>query len=183
MSARILILLVVAAGLAVFVALRIPAPGTQVDQQRAQDRPPDEKTLLLIQRDPPPGEEPDVPPEFDIKVEVDTSSGKNRLVFYITEAHGYYVQVPYVQIWRKEPGQEIQPEHALYVIDLMVDNYIKANETFKDCIEVTGPELADVGGDIGTNENWAARVYDHSCARVKNPDKFPELDKTGRYCG
>ncbi len=183
MNARLLILLVGAAGLAVFVAFRTSAPPRQTDTGESQGSLLKQIDLLVIQQPPPPGEEPEVPPEFDIQVEVDASGGKNRLVFYISEAHGYYVQAPYIQIWWKEPGQEIEPENSLYVIDMMVNNYIKAGETFKDCIEVTGPELFDVGGDIGSSENWAATVYRHSCARVKNPDEFPSVDKTGRYCG
>ena len=176
MNARTLILLVLAAGLAVFLAMRTSAPPTPPVQDVTQGTPADPGLLW-------PGEEPDEPPEFDIQLEIDTSTGKNRLVYYVTETHGFYVNTFYIRFWWHPAGETIDEQDSPHSFRHFVNNYIKAGETLKDCIEVTGPEIANAGGDIGTAENWSAKVEDWIHVRLKNRDPLLEVDPTGRNCG
>ncbi len=82
MGARFVILLVVAGGLALYFAVKDPTADTSQPDPALKIYPDDEGVLFW--RKDLPGEEPAVPPEFDITVEVDTSTGKNRLYLYIS---------------------------------------------------------------------------------------------------
>jgi len=179
MKARMLILLVAAAGLAIYYALREP-PVHEVPIQTAEGKPPDwehEKPLWTF---PLPGDLPDVPPSFDITVEVDTSSGKNRLYFNVTETHGYYVEAPRIRFWYsggdKYPNFEDSPITRTHYLN----RYVKANETLRFCIELVPAELAHVGGDIGATGDWSAIVihYPPGRYRVANPDPLPRVDES-----
>ncbi len=134
---------------------------------------------------PPPGDEPEERPVFDVRIEVDKSTPKNRVVLYISETHGYYVECPIIELWWHEAGNETGPEDLPepYPIQYDINNVILANQTFKDCIEITNPELEPVGGDIGTDDNWSGRVIGYSHARLKNMDPPRVLPKSGRECG
>jgi len=185
MSARLIILLAVAGVLAVALALR-PAkpPPPAFEGTIADDKNRDRKELDLLGtrlwlRELP-GEEPPEPPILHIDVAVDTSSGKNRLVYNITEEHGYYVETLWVDFWYKD-AEHPTKEESLLVVTHPIENYVKANETLTGCIELNPAELEDVGGDIGTTENWGARIYrkEGSRARAQNPDPLPPLGDAG----
>ena len=185
MSARTIILLVLAAGMAVFLALRSSAPPTPPEPPLPVNDNDNTSGLLWTLEGPcePPCEEPDIPPEFDIQTEIDTSSGKNRLVLYVTEAHGFYVNTMYLRIWFHEAGEVIDQEDSPHSFQHFVNNYVKAGETLKYCIELTDPEIAAAGGDIGTGDNWSAEVEEWSHVRAKNRDPLLEVEETGRHCG
>lgn len=188
MSARLLILVAIAVGLAVAFAMKKPAAppspatsevekedDTEILLDPGQSKQDAEESKKRLTERPLPGEEPQIPPELDIRVEVDTSRGKNRLFFYITEKHGYYVEVFDIDFWYKDSDKVIGPKNSPYTFGHHLEKYLKANETMKDCIEVVSAELARVGGDIGTSVNWDARVHYHGRAREKNPEKLPVL--------
>lgn len=189
MGVRLIILVVVAAGLAVFFAVRKPANPAEVEEGSVTtlDDPsltPAEREELRISREtqtplgqrPLPGEEPAIPPQLEIRVEANPESGKNRLIFYISEAHGYYVEEFDIRFWWKPDGQDIAMEDSpLIVVHRIINKYLKANETFQDCVEVVDAELKRVGGSIGKTENWAAAIVQHGRARAKNPDPLPLL--------
>lgn len=179
MSARLLILIVLAGGLAVYFAVgkntapTVIEPTTDDDdgmtkEELAQKR--IEQTELC--RRPLPGKEPAEPPNLAVTVEVDQTSGKNRLFFNVSESHGYYVETFRIQVWYKREGVT-GPENSPLRWTLYVDNYLKANETFRTCAEVVPAELSLVGGDIGSTRNWDAKIVWHCRAREKNPDPLP----------
>jgi hypothetical protein len=187
MRARLLILVAIAVGLAVAFAMKKPvappSPATSESEKESdteilldseQDKGRVEEWKKRLADRPLPGEEPKIPPELDIRVEVDTTQGKNRLFFYITEKHGYYVEVFGIDFWYKD-AQATGPENSPLPIRHHLEKYLKASETMKDCIEVVSAELAKVGGDIGTSANWDARIHHHGRARDKNPEKLPVL--------
>ncbi|UCE59396.1 MAG: hypothetical protein JSU63_18380 [Phycisphaerales bacterium] len=107
------------------------------------------------------------------------------MVLYITEAHGYYVECPIVEVWWHEAGVDTGPEGLLepYPVTYDVNNVMLANQTFKDCITITNPELEPVGGDLGTDDNWSGRVVGYSHVRLENIDPPRNLPKSGGDCG
>ena len=180
MSPRLVILLAVAVVLAIGVAYKINRPVPEAIEEPDSELDADEdleslreKQKTLRERDLP-GSEPPEEPDLSIQVEVNTQSGKNRLVFYITEAHGYYVEEFDIAFWYKEkPDTDFEESPVSFVHHL--ENYVRAGETLRDCIEVVPAELRHVGGDIGTSENWGARILRHGRSRAENPARLPPL--------
>ena len=190
MKARLLILIVLAGGLAVYFAVgknRAPTvveTVTQGEDPDGREMTPDqikrkrEEQTELCKR-PLPGVEPPEKPDLAVTVEVDPTGKKNRLYFNISESHGYYVETFRIQAWYKREGVT-GPEDSPLEWTLYVDNYLKANETFRTCAEVVPAELSRVGGDMGTTANWDAKIIWHCRARAKNPDPLPFVTDMGR---
>lgn len=156
MKPRFLILLVILAAAGVWTFTRTPAeepkdqPYVPVVEQR------------LISKVPLAGEEPEVAPEFDASVRVDTSTGKNRIFIEITEANGLFVSTMKVQVYHKDR------ERA--VLEVYLDRVLPVDGTLTHFVEVVPAELAMIGGDIGASEDWSANVYWHHRARLEDPD-------------
>lgn len=181
MKPRMLILLVLAGGLALYFATSKSQPITEVDQDTPTLYMGDADGLTTEQREmlkkrlaelPLPGDEPPDPPDISVQVEVDTSAGKNRLYFTLSEAHGYYVETFRLQVWYKVTP-DMEPEDSPLVLGHYLDRFVKANETLRDCMEVVPAELADIDGDIGTTADWGVRLVSHGRARDNNPDPLP----------
>jgi len=179
MSARLLILIVLAGGLAVYFAVgtnRAPAvvdpAADDGDWMTQEERDRIEIEKIELSERPLPGREPAEPPDLAVTVEVDRTSGKNRLCFNITERHGYYVETFRIQVWYKREGVT-GPENSPFPFTVYKNEFLKANETFRTCAEVVPAELSLVGGDIGTTQNWDASMIYHGRAREKNPDPLP----------
>ena len=186
MSARLLILIVLAGGLAVYFAVgknRAPAvveaDAENADLMTEEERDRIDQEKLELSKRPLPGKEPMEPPDLAVTVEVDRTSGKNRLYFNITESHGYYVETFRINVWYKREGVT-GPENSPLHFTVYKDEYLKANETFRTCAEVVPAELVLVGGDIGTTENWDADIIYHGRSREKNPDSLPIITDMGR---
>ena len=185
MSPRLLILIAAAAGMAIFLAMRPAPPALDLVAAEEPTFLPAEKgqslkqirvvQTMLSERELP-GEEPAIPAEFDIQVEVDPSGEKNRLYFYIDELHGYYVETIHLELWYLPTPDTTQDESPL-MVPALINDYIKANETYKGCLEVVPAELNDLAGDtgIGADENWRGRVIDYDRARETNPDPLPPV--------
>lgn len=185
MRARLLILLGMAGILAVVVAVKVSNPSQALpDEEEGSTLSPDEQARLdmlkssLASRDLP-GEEPPEKPEFQVQVEVNQTSGKNRLDFWVTETHGYFVETLKMQIWYKtNPDMEL--EDSSFHIEQHFEAFITAGETLKLCMELVPAELRHVGDGMGVSENWGARVTYYHRARVENPDPLPLLAKNDR---
>jgi len=185
MRARLLILLGMAAILAVVVAVKVSNPNETIpeDDDGPKLSPVDQKRLdtmktSLASRDLP-GEEPGEKPEFQVQVEVNQTSGKNRLDFWVTETHGYFVETIKLEIWYKEkPDMEL--EDSPFHIEQHFEAYITAGETLKLCMELVPAELRHVPQGMGVSENWGARVGYYHRAREENPDPLPLLPKNDR---
>lgn len=178
MKARIVILFVVAAGLAVYLATRASAPPgaepnlsdglSEKDKKDIRER-----QKLLWQFDLP-GE--DVPADLAIQVEVDTSGKKNRLFYYISEAHGYYVET-FEALFYYKPTPETTPDDSPLTSNQYINDYVKANETLTGCLEIVPAEIQYIGDTMGTSENWAAEIMRYGRARVENPDPLHPVTK------
>ena len=186
MNPRLLILLVLAVVLAVVLAKKVSNPPPPVETDEAneefmsdEDEARVRETQKMLSQRPLPGEEPPVPPELDIQVAVNQTSGKNRLDFWISEAHGYYVETFKIEFWYKE-NPDMDSERSPLRFEDFRDKYVPAKGTLKDCMEVVPAELRHVGGAMGTDENWGARILWHGRARVKNPDPLPALANVSR---
>lgn len=179
-SARLLILVAVAAGLGAAFAVKTSAPPSEVEE-RANEEPPKENFMEISQY-PLLGEEPPESPEFDIQFDIDTSTIKNRVILYITEAHGYYVESIVLRFWWKGDDPDLEQDDSIYSFVYRMNNYIKANETFKDCFDLSAPEVRAVGGDVRDVESWGVSLESHHRAREQNPDKFPPVSPFGREC-
>jgi hypothetical protein len=188
MGVRLLILVALAGGLAVYFAFaKKPAPAAEPEQDTlimtASGGVGETETVREIQKlvteQDIGGEEPEVEPEFDLKVEVDTSSGKNRLYFTISEKHGYYVdEFQLVAYWVEEGVTG--PEDSPLSVPIHLNLYKKANETLRTCVEIVPAELANIGGDIGTTKDWEVMLAAYGRAREENPDKFPVISEVGQ---
>ena len=178
MKARFIILLVLAAGMGVYL--------TTMD--RTVKEPPVEKPIVppnasdlwrrtLIGCETPPEEE-----ELAIQVWIDPAEGKNRLYFSMSETHGYYVDSCNMRFWwvGTYEGREYT-EWADSPIQVSVPNhniYVKADDTLEDFMGVQEFELAAVGGDLGTSENWRAAVDGCFHACLENPENIPVFIRT-----
>lgn len=192
MNARLVILIAVAAGLAVFFAVRKPAapPSAATGDDDALVETPEaraerERAAIVntpLHLRPLPGEDPNPPPELDVKVEVDTSGGKNRLVLYISEKHGYYVEWFSIDVWHvTNEAQRTDPHGTPVFTNYVLDRYLKANETLRDCIEIVDAELLHTKTKtLGTAEDWTARISKFGRARAKNPDPLPVVNTVER---
>lgn len=183
MKARFWILIAVAAVLAIYYATRPAAPAVEeVDIEQNADseemrRLRELKTLLedrLL-----PGEEPPEPDDLSIRVEVDPTSAKNQLYYYISEAHGYYVETFRIEFYYK-PDETTTKESSPVRVIKYVNDYLKANETFRGCVTLMPPELLGVGGDLGDSDNWDADILSWGRARMQNPDPLPPLSEVGK---
>ena len=119
-----------------------------------------------------PGEEPPDDPELDVRVEVNITSGKNRLDYYISEAHGYYIQYFNIEFWWKD-HPDMRPEESPLRVTHVANVYLQADKTLKRCLEIVPAELSSVGGDIGITENWGARILSCGACREVDPDPLP----------
>ncbi len=177
MNARIAILIVAAAGLAVYVAVKPKAdPNAEIEKEispELQARHDCDKALWLRDL---PGEEPDVEPDIVVTVSVVAGLGKNQLAFDFTEAHGYYVETLDVNFWYKDNPDTEYADSRLQ-LNYPFDDYLLANETKQLCLEVVSPELNRVGGEMGTDENWGVELRRYSRARITDPDVLPCQNK------
>ena len=182
MKARLVILVVLAAALAVYFAgVKGKEPVVDTAFESGLTKEEESQTQAdkrLLSERPLPGREPAVrpkaPEDFAVTIEVDPSGKKNRLYFTISERHGYYIETMRIIAWRTKGGTT-DPEDSPLVVPVYVNDYIKANETLRWCAEVVPAELARVGGDLGTTADWAARVEYFHRAREKHPDPLPSV--------
>ncbi|RJP33776.1 MAG: hypothetical protein C4547_11790 [Phycisphaerales bacterium] len=166
MRPLLLILLVLLAGVLVFRLTRTqPQTVTSEDDEGPLRVGPEHTTLTLGQRDLP-GEEPPVPPEFDISFDVPQGVGGNRLVIYIRETHGYYVETFQLLIKKKDLS---------YTLGLFYDRYLKANDVLEIHENIVPAELPNFGGEMGAGDDWEGVVTSYGRARVENPDPLPEI--------
>ena len=186
MGARLVILVLIAGGLAVYFAMPRKAAeseeeGPDINVMRSDGALGSREEVIdkTVAEQPIGGREPEIPPDIDVQVEVDTSMGKNRLYFTISEAHGYYVDTFRLLAWWVEEGVE-GPDDSPLTVGIYVNNYLKANETLRTCVEVVPAELSQVGGDIGTSENWDVLLEQYGRAREKNPERFPLISDVGQ---
>ncbi len=191
MKARLLILVVLAGGLAVWAATR---PPTVIDggddgptimtsdgsTQKVASDDINEAQKMLWERELP-GEEPAEEVNLSMDLEIETSNGKNRMVFYITEAHGFYVEDFDINFWYTGGDENMDPRDSpLSVKHRAANRYLEANGTLKECIELVPGELRHIDYDIGETEDWNAEIVKHGRARAKNPDPLPILSDVPR---
>ncbi len=188
MKPRLLILIAFAGGLAVYFAI---APSRPVGEAASNSNPSagDGRELSEQQRHelitelpllPLAGDEPEEAANVLVAVDVDSSSGKNRLVLTLSESHGYYVEYFQLRVWYKETPDMDYADSPLR-FNQVIDKYIKANESLRDCVTVVPAELNRVGGDIGTSDKWDAEVSSFARARESNPD--PLRYRSDDRCG
>jgi len=155
MSARLLILVAVAAGLAVYFATRKPAAPASVVIEETETMTPEQRAKLeelqkpLYQRDLK-GETPPEEPRLSVRFEVDNSKGKNRLVFYISEENGYYVDTFDIDFWYKSTPDMTREQSPLSLKHTILNRYLPANETLKDCLELNDAEMNRINENMGS---------------------------------
>ncbi len=170
MGARLILLIVFGAGLAVYYGTRKPvAPDSHVKVQEIAGK---EPNLMLWNYDLP-GEQPAEPPDLELSLSVDPSDGKNRIYFTLSEANDYYVETFVLEFWYlTDPDTEF--EESPIQIEHYLDKYIKAGEVLEDCTDVVAAELMRVGGEMGTIDNWAGRISGRGSMRYRTANP-PEL--------
>ena len=127
---------IVGAILAVRFAMTSTAPPVEIEDTDLQTFDSiDGKSLEQIRNDQTPlwkrdipGETPDEEPELDIRVEVDTSRGKNRMYVYISEAHGYYVETLNIDIWYVGEKKYDVDDSPLVIHHIIMNKFLEAND-------------------------------------------------------
>jgi len=181
MSIRLIILIIVGAILAVRFAMTSTAPPVELEDADLQTFDgSDGKSLEQIRNEQTPlwkrdipGETPDEEPELDIRVEVDTSRGKNRIYLYISEAHGYYVDTFNIDLWYVGEKKYDADDSPLMIHHIIMKKFLKANDTLVDCLEVVPAELKNIGNDIGETGYWEAEIVEWGRVREQNPEPLP----------
>jgi hypothetical protein len=87
-----------------------------------------------------------------------------------------------LEVWFNGKGREKGPENSKTLMHY-VNKYLRANDTLVDCMEIVGPELKMIGGDMGADENWGAQVTRYGRARMKDPDPLPMPADDFDRCG
>ncbi|MCO6436492.1 MAG: hypothetical protein J5J06_05340 [Phycisphaerae bacterium] len=187
MKPRLIILVVLAIGIAGYWAWKVSSakPESTVPELKPQV-PPEEETdpeirdarirgeelwKRQVDCERAPGE-----PDVSVRVEVDTSTGKNRMWLYFTEAHGWYAQYFAVDIWYTGGDESVDKFDSQYSFEVRKNEFIRAKDTLRTCIELNPGELARVGGSIGKTGDWKAEVtYTDPRACVTDPDPLPAL--------
>lgn len=183
MKPRLIILVVAAAALTLYMATRTAAPPpNEADDDTALKG--DELANIrllqtLLELRPLEGQEPPEMADLSIQVEVDPTGEKNRLYYYITEAHGYYVETFKITFYFK-PDPDTPIEDSPLRVSTYLDDYLKAKDTLRSCTEIVPGELGRVGGVMGTSEQWGAEITEYGRARMHNPDPLPPLTEVGK---
>lgn len=182
MKIRLILLVVVAGGLAIAFAVRSSAPpqsgapetedavlagerGVSLEQYRLLQTSLDRRELS--------GREPEVGPEFIVEVSVDPTGRKNRAFVDISETHGFYVETFRIGVFFKSKPETTLDDSPL-TVEHFADQFIPANGTLRTCIDFNPNELNKVGGVMGLDENWHAEVLTYGRAREANPNPLPE---------
>jgi hypothetical protein len=172
MKPRLVILIIVLVVVAIVAGVRMSSKPTETevtvtptdepirDGERGVTKTLDKMTL--------PGDEPTEEPSFDVDVQVDLAEGRHRLLFYITEEHGYFVETLRMNLYYLE--DEAEQDEAMFVTELFINRYLRANGTLEYYTELTPVEMNMIGGDMGTDDNWLAQIVYYHAAREQNPD-------------
>lgn len=168
MRARLMILIALGAGLALFYAFR--PPPTKIVSTAPKDTTDDNALMLHIYDLECPTTS--IEPEIELDVSVDPSDNQTRLSFRLSETHDFYVQSFMLEFWYK-PDPDTTCEESPYCFVVPLDHYIKAGEVFEGCVGLNGAEVGIVGGDMGTSENWGGHVLDYAMTKWCTED--PEL--------
>lgn len=110
--------------------------------------------------------------QLSVTCEVDTSDGKNRLVFVFTEANGYFVETIVTKFWKK--GYENQP------LEDFGNIFIEPNTTLRREIFIAPAEIASRGGTMGSSEDWEASIWRHGRCYTEIPDGIPDCPQWKR---
>lgn len=177
MGARLIVLIVLGVGLAIYYGTRPPVdPGAHVKVQVL----PDVEPNRLLWNYELPGEQPAEPPDLELSLSVDPADGKNRIYFTISEAHDYYVESFVLEFWYlTDPDTEF--EESPIQIEHPLDMYVKAGEVLESCTDVVPVELERVGGEMGTIDNWAGRITGRGGTRYRstNPSELRREELSG----
>jgi hypothetical protein len=172
MKPRLIILIVVLVVVAVVAAVkRTSQPKETNEVTKARDLAPTvegqsgfKKALHQISV---PGDEPPEEPSFDVDIKVDQTEGKQRLRFYITEEHGYFVETLRMNLYYLP--DEAEQDEAIFVTELFINKYLRANDTLEYHTELTPVEMNRIGGDMGTDDNWLAEIIYYHAVREEDP--------------
>ena len=182
MSVRLLLLITVAAIVVVVLVTSQRKGPTPVVQIEAEPDPSDESNIAvepgvdpdqvqlrktMLKDIPLPGEDPGIEPVFHVDVEVDTSTGQNRLAIKVTEEHGFFVETLRLAIWRRSRPDERYDHFVNDVLEargtLVVESYLNPPEA-----DAFGKEQ-----DIGATGEWEAEVVHHGRVRLETPENWP----------
>jgi hypothetical protein len=173
MGARLIILIVLGAGLAMFYALRPPAAENAGIKEQDPTGEAAEIGKMLWRNDPPNCPKANIEPDLSLSWSVDPLDGKNRIYIELSESHEFYVQSFVLEFWYM-PDAATECEDSPLCINVPLDVYIKAGEFYEGCADINDAELREIGGDMGNTDNWGGNIVDYSMTRActENP---PEL--------
>lgn len=154
MAKRIVaVVILAAAGAGVFLfqqKANEPAPVVKVDQSDNLSKPGVE------------GVEPDVPPEFDVAVELRRVGVRDALYFTITERHGWYADHLYVEFWHRKKDENGEWQRVGDSLTYLCRKYLDFGATLVDDTTPQFHEFPELDEDMGTSENWRARISNYS---------------------
>jgi hypothetical protein len=110
------------------------------------------------------GIETDEEPEFNVVVEALIEGKRSVLEFSITETHGWAVTMVYVEashgFINEDTGEWEQNLDLRNPPKLLCPDILDFGKTLVAKTTLTGIELEQVGGELGTSENWRGHVYE-----------------------
>ncbi|HUU85832.1 MAG TPA: hypothetical protein VM243_20230 [Phycisphaerae bacterium] len=109
------------------------------------------------------GVETDEEPEFNVVVDARMEGTRPVLEFSITETHGWAVTMLYVEASHgtisEETGEWAQNTELRNPPKLLCKEILDFGKTLVDKTTLTTIEMLQINQDLGTSENWRARVY------------------------
>ncbi len=170
MKPRLLILVAVAAGMAIYWATRAAAPPVPLDLIPGPSVDPD------VQKDYRDMElrgcvEPDEDADLRLVHDVDSTGRKNRIFFTIAESNDLFVAGFELELWYKEhPDQDY--DDSPFKLTEYVEDFVRSGETLEGCLELNAGEMTSLPGQVmGTIDNWEVEVIDWH--RVCETDPVP----------
>lgn len=174
MGPRLILLILLGAGLALYYGTRTPAaPDSHIAVEEIENE--DSEPNRLLWNYDLPGEQPVEPPDLELTLSVDPADGKQRIYFTLSEANDYYVETFVLEFWYLTDA-DTEFEESPIRIEHYVDKYIKSGEVLESCLEVVDAELDKAGVDMGTIDNWAGRITGGGSMRYRTANP-PDLKR------
>ncbi len=149
------VLVVVLAALVVYLAMRQP-PDTRPP---IADTPP--KDVPTIPGEDLGGVPADGPGDFQVAVVAKKVGAQSRLEFTVTEANGWGAQGVYIRFWhlvQNEETGEWEQDDRMDPVEVLPGEPLRFGEPLVYETTLTGVELGQLGGELGTTEEWAAEI-------------------------
>ncbi|MEE9295211.1 MAG: hypothetical protein V3W34_09670 [Phycisphaerae bacterium] len=117
------------------------------------------------------GVEPDAPPDIHVDVDVERQGEKAKIIFTVSETHGWYVDHIFIDFWYVEKDENGELKQIGRPLRFLLHQYLPFGGTITDYTTPQSHEFPEID-DFGTTENWQARAV--SWGKVLAPEPEPD---------